>query len=928
MPDGMLFNIEPAGSLKAKAAKKALTKRIARASKVDIQRGCSFCPQNNVVGIKKVKRLEYVTGKKIMVWGQNPGKVENELGQEFLGRSGKLLWRELEAVGIKRSDCDIQNCVRCRTPKIILSDGIEVEVDGEPDKIVIHCCSIYNEEALKRNAGKAKVHLIFGNFAAKALLGKDFKKGEKAKWIERLNAWVYCTYHPAYFLRGAARSKLEQFRATLKSAKECVDGVSTSRFSFVESQDYKEVASAKSLRTLFGELKLAARAGVRITVDVENGHNKKSKEVMVCAGFCYKPGKARVVFYDHPEVDESNKPTVKKFFQAVISDPEIKKALHYGCTDEKKFRQLLGIRMRGFDFDTNYGEYIAYSSRYAYGLAAIAESRFPSFAGYKDMIQPYYEDKKTKIWNPYNVPKKVLIVYNGADCDLTKRIELTTKKKVDYSLMQVFIHAGAVLDGMHSRGPIFDAKHFTFLESWIPKRLNTIDHRLEKLSGVDGFNANSPKQVYEFLYDRLKLQRFLPEEWLKQHDGKLDTSKETMEILEKCHKAPGLVSERRRLGKKESTYMNGYKRSAELYGGRVRTRWWITGTATGRLSSGGSKKGDEEETGLVNLQNIDGDPAIECMLVSDLSWRALYADWLGGMSIGRLLKKYGDTDVFLGFDHSQLEMRILAQMSGDPLLIQASLSKYDLHSAVGHLLTGIPVEKIKKDRAIRTVIKGLHFGIVDGLVPENLYLHILSDAKTLGIAPPSKDEVYRWHKKYFERFKMVKPFMDAMVQSAEQTGYVETLFHFKREISPYDNDRSSFWKNQSMNTPIQGTAHQLMLIAMAALRLNHKAFDQLLRLCMEIHDALYAFVKLVNLPTAFRQGVNLLTDETLSRIKIWWPEVNWRIGLQVEGKAGYRLGVMKDYEGGDVAEFLQGWCEKNKKFNAELEEQVRKDLAA
>jgi uracil-DNA glycosylase family 4 len=1252
---GTLFDIDPDDIAPAKSnvAKKALVKRVAKTPKASAQRGCAFCPMNQAPGIRKVKGLVRLTGQKIMIWGMNPGVEENEKGLELIGKSGQFLWKELAAVGITRQMCDVQNVVRCRTPKLVTDEyGDERMVDGEPPKDVLHCCSIYTEEALRINSGRAKVHLVLGAVAAKAFLGRDYRKTEKVRWIERLNAWVICTFHPAFFLRGGTRSKMGEFRAALQSVKEISEGAG-SRFSYIEKQDYKEAEPA-GLKELFLELLRVADAGVRIVVDVEHGHDKTGKPVMVCVGFCYKPGVSRTVYYDHPEAPAKNKPIVLRFFKAVMENPKIRKAMHYGCTDAKEFWRLLGIRVKGFDYDTNYAEYLAYSNRWAYGLAAIAEARFPNFAGYKAIVEPFYTDPERKLWNPYTVPKKSLTVYNGADCDLTKRIELTTKKKVNPSLQTVFLHAGAVLEEMQPRGPLFDAKHHQFLETWIPKRLNKIHAKLEKLSGNPNFNVNSPKQVTEFLFARLKVQKHLPPEW-HEKNKKLNTRKETMEILESFHPAPGLVAEGRRLGKKESTYMTGFHRSAELYGGRVRTKWWLTGTATGRLSSGGSKKGDEHETGLVNLQNIDGDPAIECMLVSDLRWRAIYAMWLAGHSCEEILKKFGDTDVFLGLDHSQLEMRILAQMSGDPLLIQASLSQFDLHSSVGNLLTGIPVEKIKKDREIRTVIKGLHFGIVYGLTPDNLYLHILAEAKKLGITPPDRNKILAWYNKYFQRFTKVKPFMDSQIAMAEQHGYVESLFGFKREISPYDNERSSFWKNQSMNcvdfetealtqrgwvsgwqlksgdvlltmnqktgklewqaatkvvrypnyagpvctlssksfsavttphhrwlvedhgrfyerqsstlpsgwgsiprvgpyngpagknlsddwirligwvltdghygkgrgyasnsvkvcqvkkrtvvvidelfarlaipyrtkakkdrkpneeifwsfsglnggwfratfpkriltpefvsqlsghqcqvlyetmllgdgyvgsdksgfcckskegidafqmlallsgsattvryrdmskykprskklgnvpkmtgiwtsntlrrekvslgwvkrricnaavgmwcpmvpntffvarrkghvyvtgnTPIQGTAHQLMVIALAAFRLNQKKFEHIRRLSMEVHDSLYAFVKLSTLREAYKQGVELLTTEALKRVKFWFPEIKWRIGLQVEAKAGYRLGVMQDYVGEPVAEFLQKWCEKNKKFQIELAEKVKKDLA-
>lgn len=189
-----------------------------------------------------------------------------------------------------------------------------------------------------------------------------------------------------------------------------------------------------------------------------------------------------------------------------------------------------------------------------------------------------------------------------------------------------------------------------------------------------------------------------------------------------------------------------------------------------------------------------------------------------------LVDKFGDMDVFLGVDHGQLEIRVLAQMSQDPLLLKLVQSGEDIHSGVGHELTGIAIEKIKHDRDIRTAVKGIHFGIIFGLSEENLYYHLKSEALERGEEfNMDKEEVARLYRSYFKKFRGVKDFMDGQIEFGKEHGFVKTLFGFQREISlAGDETRTTFWENQCRNSPIQGTAHQLMLISMAVLNLKNR----------------------------------------------------------------------------------------------------------
>lgn len=299
--------------------------------------------------------------------------------------------------------------------------------------------------------------------------------------------------------------------------------------------------------------------------------------------------------------------------------------------------------------------------------------------------------------------------------------------------------------------------------------------------------------------------------------------------------------------------------------------------------------------------------------------------------IAELVERFGDVDVFLGLDHSQLEIRVLAQMSGDKLLIQLIQSGEDIHSAVGHELTGIPIEKIKHDRSIRTAVKGIHFAIIFGKQKEGLYYQLKTEAaERKEEFTMSKEDVAKLYDSYFHRFSGVRDFMDNQIAAAASNEYVETLFGFQREVSQFGSDnRTSYWKNIAQNSPIQGTAHQLILVSFAVLELQKAKYKLWQRLCMEVHDSLICFTKLRDLPATYKQGVQLLEKDVLVYVKLWWPHLNWQVPLKAEGKAGFRLGVMVDgYAGGSVEEFLEKWCQKNRELGKKIKTEIQKAQAS
>jgi len=275
-----------------------------------------------------------------------------------------------------------------------------------------------------------------------------------------------------------------------------------------------------------------------------------------------------------------------------------------------------------------------------------------------------------------------------------------------------------------------------------------------------------------------------------------------------------------------------------------------------------------------------------------------------------------DLDIFLGFDYSQAEVRMLAELSGDPLLIQQFNLGFDIHSLVGSTLTGWPPERIKAEENVRKLVKNMVFGIIYGLQENNLYDYVVGkiraiDGEKADLTGITKERLSTLYRAFFKKYRGVALFIDKMREIADKTGYVPTLFGFNREIRKEDASRQTFWGNQAINSPVQGSAHQLMLITMAMLHLKPYTYKLLQRPMMEVHDALYFFTKVREMAQAYEQGLELLQKGVIQfATKLFKKQIH--VPFKAEAKIGFCMGSMVDYAGGPIAEALQKWREKHK----------------
>ena len=346
-----------------------------------------------------------------------------------------------------------------------------------------------------------------------------------------------------------------------------------------------------------------------------------------------------------------------------------------------------------------------------------------------------------------------------------------------------------VLAEMELAGFQVDAGMLRSFGETLTAAIETLEQRIYSYAGQ--FNINSPKQLGEVLFERLGLPSY------KKTKTGYSTSADVLEKLRGAHPIVGEVLEYRQYAKLKSTYVDGLLKVISP-DGRVRTSFQMTVTATGRLSSTEP-----------NLQNIP----TRTELGSEL----------------RRMFVAGPGQILVDADYSQIELRLLAHISGDQAMVDAFRSGEDFHTVTAAHVFSVPVEEVTP--AMRRAAKAVNFGIVYGISPFSL-------SQDLGVTVA---EAKAYMDAYFHRFPGVKAYMDQVVERARADGYVETPMHRRRalpEIKSSNHNMRSFGERVALNMPIQGAAADIIKLAMVRVHRQLKEADLAARLIMQVHDEL------------------------------------------------------------------------------------------
>ena len=382
--------------------------------------------------------------------------------------------------------------------------------------------------------------------------------------------------------------------------------------------------------------------------------------------------------------------------------------------------------------------------------------------------------------------------------DVTGRMASALRKEVeDSGLMQVYedidLPLVPVLARMEDAGVKIDTAMLSHLSVHLEKECDTKAREIHQKAGHD-FNINSPKQLGDVLFNKLNLPKPV-----KYGKGKtISTAVDVLEELSAEHEVPRLVLDYRQLSKLKSTYVDALPLLLNPVTKRLHTTFNQTGTATGRLSSINP-----------NLQNIP--------IRSELG-REIRAAFIAEPG-----------HVLLSADYSQIELRLLAHFSEDPLLVEAYRRGDDIHTLTAAQVFGVPPLMINAEHRRRA--KAVNFGIVYGLSPFGL-------SQQLGI---EQREAKQFIDAYFEKYKGVRTFIDHVLAETRRDQKVKTLFGRIRPIPDINSknfNMRGFAERTAVNTPLQGTAADLIKVAM--IRIDHELQARKLksRMLLQVHDEL------------------------------------------------------------------------------------------
>ncbi len=349
-----------------------------------------------------------------------------------------------------------------------------------------------------------------------------------------------------------------------------------------------------------------------------------------------------------------------------------------------------------------------------------------------------------------------------------------------------------ILAAMERHGVAVDSKELSRLKKETAVRIETLMAEIFSLAEME-FNLNSPKQLAHVLFDKLKLPAF------KKTKTGYSTDAEVLEELAGQHQVVAKILEYRMLVKLQGTYLEGLSKLVNPDNGRIHTTFNQTVTATGRLSSTEP-----------NLQNIP------IRLEEGRRVRRAFVPGHSGM-------------LFLSADYSQIELRILAHLSGDEVLINSFRNEEDIHRRTAAEVFSVDPEEVTRE--MRDSAKAVNFGIIYGISDYGL-------SRQLGI---TRQEAKVYIERYMERYPAVRDYFHNILKEAHKEGYVTTILNRRRylpEINSKNFVRRSFAERTAMNTPIQGSAADIIKLAMLGVQQVLGEYGDTASMILQVHDEL------------------------------------------------------------------------------------------
>lgn len=766
---------------------------------------------------------------KILILGEAPGKLENEQGVPFVGKSGQFFQEKINSIGL---DCFISNAVRCWP-----HDG---DKNKTPTPKEIEYCKPFTLDLI--DTMKPKVILAVGKIALQQLIKTNMNMEVahgKCFYYPELNTTIIPTFHPAYLLRTRDQRLIKAF----------MDDLWIARNKASEPESRKILSTPVSLSDPI-EIKKYLEYLLTVpsfSVDLETTGLRHRYDRITDISFCAEIGKGVHIKWTDvvPEYEE--------LLKKVLSGTN-EKVLH-NCQFDRLMLHAVGIPIESPTFDTLLAHHtltMSYEGGTARSLYALKTMAWfmTSEGGYESILEPlggikgiqtkvakvnenikseqtflfdekdgirldltidpeidkhllelYEKVNKRKEEQIKNMNLEPLHYYAAMDADVTYRIYKYLKPKIDkdyeYVFYNIIMPLNKVITLIKDTGVKLDVAHVNSMIAENKKEEEKLENEIYKKLDYK-FNINSVDQLRDVVYNRLKIpidQRFITE-----RGGQPSTDERALSYF--SNKAPVLkkILEYRGLQKQTNTYFEGFKNFLDLETGRIYPEYLQFSTATGRLSA-------VEPA----LHTVPRDNRIRRMIIPDEGCKLISCDL------------------------SQIELRILAMIAEDKAMIQAFESGHDFHTHTACTMFHIDIDKFDKinpqHKEARDSAKGVNFGLVYQSSAGSL-------ANRLNISIAKADEFMR---KFFTTYPSVFKWFTYIKQFAIQHGYVDTLYGRKRYLpylySSVKNLREGALR-QAVNTVIQSVAGDVCFIGLIRLHQwldKHKMKSKIIG---TIHDSI------------------------------------------------------------------------------------------
>ncbi|HAG15105.1 MAG TPA: DNA polymerase I [Bacteroidales bacterium] len=459
------------------------------------------------------------------------------------------------------------------------------------------------------------------------------------------------------------------------------------------------------------------------------------------------------------------------------------------------FLKWYGIEVKGRLFDTMIAHYLLQADM-RHGMDVLAEI----YLKYKPMpIEALIGKKGKNQINMRQVPMELLKEYASEDADITLQLkdvfepQLFEAKVLDL-FNRVEIPLIPVLASMESEGVNLDVDALNAYSIELKQEIYRLNSLIQEMAGFP-FNVSSPKQLGEVLFDRMKII----EKAKKTKTGQYSTGEDILLKMENKHPIIRAILDYRSLTKLKSTYVDALPLLVNPRTRRIHTSYNQTVTATGRLSSTNP-----------NLQNIP-------------------IRTEKGREIRKAFVPRNPDFVLLAADYSQIELRIIASLSGDTAMLQAFRDGLDIHTATASKVYNVPLHEVSKE--MRRNAKGVNFGIIYGISAFGL-------AENLGISRKEAAEIID---NYFSNYPSIKTYMDQSIALAKTKGYVETILGRRRYLNDINSSNAivrGFAERNAINAPIQGSSADMIKVAMIRIYDRMQAKKMRSKMILQVHDEL------------------------------------------------------------------------------------------